>query len=152
MRALRKMPKAYLWDASLVVAPGPRFENLVALHLLKLCHYLQDHEGFDVDLTYVRDRAGREVDFLVTIANVSDSAIYRRGMNLEAFWSEEAATFEWFRTWDKVLEWNCPFATWFVGGKLNITVNCIDRHLQTWRRNKAALIWEGEPGDERVLT
>jgi acetyl-CoA synthetase len=85
-------------------------------------------------------------------ANVSDSAIYRRGMNLEAFWAEEAETFEWFRKWDKVLEWECPFAKWFVGGKLNITVNCIDRHLATWRRNKAAIVWEGEPGEERVLT
>ncbi len=66
VRGLRKMPKAYLWDGSLVPAPGARFENLVALHLLKLCHYLRDREGFEVDLTYLRDRTGREVDFLVT--------------------------------------------------------------------------------------
>lgn len=67
VRSLRKMPKAYLWDSSLVEAPGPRFENLVALHLLKLCHYLQDREGFHVELQYLRDRTGREVDFLVTV-------------------------------------------------------------------------------------
>jgi len=66
VRALRKMPKAYLWDASLVAAPGPRFENVVALHLLKLCHLLEDREGHPVALSYLRDRAGREVDFLVT--------------------------------------------------------------------------------------
>jgi predicted AAA+ superfamily ATPase len=66
VRALRKMPKAYLWDSSLVAAAGPRFENLVALHLLKLCHLLEDREGYPVALTYLRDRAGREVDFLVT--------------------------------------------------------------------------------------
>ena len=66
VRSLRKMPKAYLWDWSQVAGTGPRFENLIALHLLKLCHFLQDREGFDVDLYYLRDRTGREVDFLVT--------------------------------------------------------------------------------------
>jgi len=67
VRSLRKMPKAYLWDWSEVQAPGPRFENMVALHLLKFCHYLQDKDGFQVELRYLRDRTGREVDFLVTI-------------------------------------------------------------------------------------
>jgi uncharacterized protein len=66
VRALRKMPKAYLWDSSLVESDGPRFENLVASHLLKLCHLLQDREGHAVELNYLRDRAGHEVDFLVT--------------------------------------------------------------------------------------
>ena len=51
-----------------------------------------------------------------------------------------------------MLEWNPPFAKWFVGGKTNLSYNCLDRHLATWRRNKAAIIWEGEPGDSRVLT
>ncbi len=67
VRALRRMPKGYLWDPSLVSAPGPRFENVVALHLLKLCHFLEDREGYPVALTYLRDRTGREVDFLVTL-------------------------------------------------------------------------------------
>jgi uncharacterized protein len=66
-RILKKMPKAYLWDTSLVQERGPRFENVVALHLLKLCHHLEDVEGHAVDLYYLRDREGREVDFLVTI-------------------------------------------------------------------------------------
>ena len=66
VRALRKMPKAYLWDPSLVAAAGPRFENLVAVHLLTFCHLLQDREGHAVELHYLRDRAGHEVDFLVT--------------------------------------------------------------------------------------
>ena len=66
VRSLRKMPKAYLWDGSLVPSPGPRFENLIALHLLKLCHFLEDREGYPVALHYLRDRDGREVDFLVT--------------------------------------------------------------------------------------
>ena len=54
--------------------------------------------------------------------------------------------------WDKVLEWNQPFAKWFVGGKINIAYNCLDRHLTTWRKNKAAIIWEGEPGEIKTIT
>ena len=65
IRSLQKMPKIYLWDTSLVSSPGPRFENLIALHLLKFVHYLQDCEGYDVELYYLRDKAGHEVDFLV---------------------------------------------------------------------------------------
>ena len=67
VRGLQKMPKAYLWEPSLVLTPAARFENVIALHLLKLCHFLHDREGFDVELHYLRDRAGREVDFLVTL-------------------------------------------------------------------------------------
>src|SRR4026208_755095 len=69
--------------------------------------------------------------------------------NLEQFWSNEADYLLWFKKWDKILDWNPPFAKWFVGGQLNVSVNCLDRHLQGPRRNKAALIWEGEPGDRR---
>jgi acetyl-CoA synthetase len=72
--------------------------------------------------------------------------------NPEAFWARMAEELHWFRKWDKVLEWQPPHAQWFVGGKLNISHNCLDRHLKTWRRNKAALIWEGEPGEQRTLT
>lgn len=85
-------------------------------------------------------------------ANAKDSTIYDSGEDLEAFWEEQAENFEWIQKWDKVLEWDAPWSKWFVNGKLNITANCLDRHLKTWRRNKAAFIWEGEPGDERVLT
>jgi acetyl-CoA synthetase len=70
----------------------------------------------------------------------------------EAFWAEQASDIHWFKKWDKVLEWNEPFAKWFVGGKLNISYNCLDRHLDSWRKNKAAIIWEGEPGEVRTLT
>lgn len=69
------------------------------------------------------------------------------------FWADLAEQeLHWFKKWDTVLDWQPPFAKWFVGGKLNISYNCLDRHLTTWRRNKAALIWEGEPGDARTLT
>ena len=70
----------------------------------------------------------------------------------EAFWAGIARELHWFKTWDRVLDWNLPFAKWFVGGQLNISYNCLDRHVATARRNKAAIIWEGEPGDSRTLT
>jgi len=70
----------------------------------------------------------------------------------EAFWAEQARTLRWIRPWDRVLEWEPPHAKWFVGGQLNAAVNCVERHLDGPTRNKAALIWEGEPGDRRVLT
>lgn len=68
------------------------------------------------------------------------------------FWGKAAERLSWFRPWEKVLEWEPPFAKWYVGGKLNASYNCIDRHLAGWRRNKAAIIFEGEHGDSRVLT
>jgi len=71
----------------------------------------------------------------------------------QKFWAELAQTeLHWFQKWDQVLDWQPPFAKWFVGGKINISYNCIDRHLTTWRKNKAAIIWEGEPGDSRTIT
>ncbi len=71
----------------------------------------------------------------------------------EAFWARMAESeLHWFRKWDAVLKWEAPHAEWFVGGKLNASYNCLDRHLQTWRRNKAAIVWEGEPGEQRTLT
>ncbi|MDY6936612.1 MAG: acetate--CoA ligase [Cyanobacteriota bacterium] len=70
-----------------------------------------------------------------------------------AFWAELAEKeLHWFEKWETVLDWQPPVAKWFVGGKINISYNCLDRHLTTWRKNKAALIWEGEPGDSRTLT
>ena len=86
-------------------------------------------------------------------AHVSDTSIYERATaDPEGFWEEQAKTLEWFKPWDKVLDWTPPHAKWFVGGQLNVSVNCVDRHIKTARRNKAALIWEGEPGDRRTLT
>ena len=70
----------------------------------------------------------------------------------EAFWARQAEDIHWFKRWDTVLEWNEPFAKWFVGGTLNISYNCLDRHLDSWKKNKAAIIWEGEPGEVRTLT
>jgi len=87
-------------------------------------------------------------------ANVRDPGVYQEAeRDFEAFWARHAeAELEWFRKWDRVLEWNAPWAKWFVGGQTNVCWNCVDRHTRTWRRTKAALVWEGEPGDSRVLT
>src|SRR3989475_8740811 len=79
--------------------------------------------------------------------------MYRESIRQPAkFWTREAKELVWRSPWKKVLEWKPPFAKWFVGGKLNACENCLDRHLSGSRRNKAAIIWEGEPGDKRTLT
>jgi acetyl-CoA synthetase len=86
-------------------------------------------------------------------ANVADAEVYARAAaNPEAFWADLARELEWIRPWTEIVRWKSPHAEWFVGGKLNASANCLDRHVRTARRNKAALIWEGEPGDRRTLT
>lgn len=72
--------------------------------------------------------------------------------DVPAFWAKQAEELHWFEKWHTTLEWNEPFAKWFVGGKINVSYNCLDRHLTTARKNKAAFIWEGEPGEQRTLT
>ena len=90
--------------------------------------------------------------------NKKTIAEYRKlgSKNPERFWARMAKeNLSWFSPWKKVLQWKPPFAKWFIGGKLNVSYNCLDRHLEgenAWRRNKAAIIWEGEPGDTRVIT
>ena len=86
-------------------------------------------------------------------AIVNDPAVYEAAArDPEAFWARFASELEWFTPWTEVCQWKPPHAKWFVGGTLNASVNCVDRHVRGPRRNKAALIWEGEPGDRRTLT
>src|SRR5471032_3595124 len=86
-------------------------------------------------------------------AVVSDDGIYAEAArDPEAFWATFAGELEWSRPWHTILDWKPPHAQWFVGGTINASVNCLDRHVRGPRRNKAALIWEGEPGDRRTLT
>ena len=88
-----------------------------------------------------------------TRALVQDESIYEEAArDREGFWAKRAAELDWIEPWKKVLEWNPPHAQWFVGGKLNACYNCVDRHVKNGIRNKAAIIWEGEPGDHRTLT
>ena len=70
----------------------------------------------------------------------------------EKYWGRVAEELHWFKRWDRVLEWNAPWAKWFSGGQINLSYNCLDRHVKTWRKNKAALIWESEPGEVRTYT
>ncbi len=81
-----------------------------------------------------------------------DSVSKRASEDPEAFWADIASQLHWFAPWNKVLEWEMPFAKWFVGGKTNLSYNCIDRHLSTARKNKVAILWEGEPGEVRALS
>jgi acetyl-CoA synthetase len=82
-----------------------------------------------------------------------DELLLRASQDLSGFWEEQARQFEWFEPWQTVLDdSNKPFFKWFVGGKTNIAYNCLDRHVNTWRRNKLALIWEGEKGESRTFS
>ncbi|HEX6399761.1 MAG TPA: AMP-binding protein, partial [Actinomycetota bacterium] len=86
-------------------------------------------------------------------AVVPDPSIYERAArDPEGFWAEQAASLEWSRPWDTVMEWTPPFVKWFVGGRLNASVNCLDRHVRAGGGDKVAIHWEGEPGDTRTLT
>jgi acetyl-CoA synthetase len=86
-------------------------------------------------------------------ANWNDEGIYKRAeADPEAFWEEQAQALEWAKPWDKVLEWDPPWAKWFVGAQINASYNCLDRHLQGPRKNKTAILFEGEPGDVQTLT
>jgi acetyl-CoA synthetase len=86
-------------------------------------------------------------------ANVNDPGIYSEAnKNPEAFWAKYAEELNWIKSWESILEWNAPHARWFSGGKLNVCYNCVDRHALGASRDKPAIIWEGEPGDERIYT
>ena len=84
--------------------------------------------------------------------DVYDSISRRAAEDPEGFWTEIAAQLHWFEPWTQVLEWKAPFAKWFVGGKTNVSYNCLDRHLTTTRKNKVAILWEGEPGEIHALS
>jgi acetyl-CoA synthetase len=83
---------------------------------------------------------------------VAQPRIYTEARNALRFWEKQAKALDWFKPWRKTLDWKPPYAKWFIGGKLNVSYNCLDRHVKGPARTKAALIWEGEPGDSRTLT
>jgi acetyl-CoA synthetase len=112
-----------------------------------------------------RHGTGEISDLLVEERRLEPSADFRRlayvqtaGLreqswaDPEGFWERAAYGLDWFAPWQKVCEWTPPHAKWFVGGRINASYNCLDRHIRAGQRNKAAIIWEGEPGDSRVLT
>ncbi|MDP9295153.1 MAG: acetate--CoA ligase [Actinomycetota bacterium] len=86
-------------------------------------------------------------------ALVKDRSIYERAeADHEGFWAEEAERLSWFEPWERVMDWNPPWVKWFVGGKLNVSYNCLDRHVEAGGGDKVAFHWEGEPGDRRTIT
>lgn len=107
----------------------------------------------EIDALLKEDRSFAPSDAFRASAHVNDPAIYETAArDPEAFWANFAKELEWMSPWTKVLDWNPPNAKWFIDGKINVSANCLDRHVRTSRRNKAAFIWEGEPGDRRTLT
>ncbi len=114
-------------------------------------------EGHDIESVLTEARKfppAAEFSQRASIKSLEDyDALCRRAeQDPEKFWGECGNELSWFKPYDKVLEWSFPFAKWFVGGKINASYNCLDRHLTDGRRNKVAFIWEGEPGDSRILT
>ena len=107
----------------------------------------------EIDALLTESRRFAPSDAFRARAQVNDPGVYARAAaDPEAFWAGFARELEWIRPWDQVLDWQPPHARWFAGGQLNVSANCLDRHVRTARRNKAAFIWEGEPGDRRTLT
>ena len=107
----------------------------------------------DIDTLLTENRRFPPPDHFRHAAHVSDGSMHTEAdADYEAFWAKHANDLEWMVPFTDTLHWTPPHATWFHGGRLNVSVNCIDRHVRGPRRNKAALIWEGEPGDSRVLT
>ena len=109
-----------------------------------------DRAALDALLTEKR-RFAPPAEFAAA-AVVSDPSVYERAEDFEAFWAGWAEELDWFEEWDTVLDWHPPHARWFDGGKLNVCYNCVDRHLDGPRRDRTALLWEGEPGDRRSFT
>jgi acetyl-CoA synthetase len=111
----------------------------------------------NIDSILKENRLFNPVEAFSSAAHIKSLEEYQRlyqeaEENPDEFWSKIAAELHWFKPFEKVLDWQLPWAKWFVGGQINISYNCLDRHLTTWRRNKAALIWEGEPGEVRTYT
>jgi acetyl-CoA synthetase len=107
----------------------------------------------DIDVLLTETRSFPPPAEFRTRAHVNSEAFTEEAArDPEAYWAKMAGAIEWISPWKTVLEWNPPHAKWFLGGKLNVSANCVDRHVRGAARNKAALIWEGEPGDQRTLT
>ncbi len=111
----------------------------------------------DIESTLIEKRVFKPAPEFAKKARIGSLAQYKK-LHAESikdpgkFWAREAGELKWQAKWTKALDWKPPFAQWFVGGKINVAENCVDRHLETHRKNKAAIIWEGEPGEIRTLT
>jgi len=114
---------------------------------------MSDPVSPEIEALLHEHRSFAPTDAFAASAAINDPEVYARAAkDPEAFWAGFAKELDWIQPWSKVLDWNPPDAKWFVDGKINVSANCLDRHAKSWRRNKAAFIWEGEPGDRRTLT
>jgi len=119
---------------------------------------MSDAQSGQIDTVMQEDRLFPPSAEFAAAAHIGSMEAYQKlwdeaEADTEAFWDKLAQEeLHWFKPYDKVLEWEAPFAKWFVGGKTNVSYNCLDAHLDSPRKNKAAIIWEGEPGDQRTLT
>lgn len=105
-----------------------------------------------IEAFYLEERTFPPPPELSASARISDASARRAEADWQGFWAEAAGELDWFEPWEQVLEWDLPFARWFVGGKLNVSFNCLDRHVAAGLGDRVALHWEGEPGDQRSLT
>ena len=106
-----------------------------------------------IDALLQEDRRFPPPEGFAGAATVNTTDVYDEAeADFEGFWARFAEELDWFKKWDQVLDWDPPHVKWFQGGQINVSYNCLDRHLTTARRNKAAIIWEGEPGDWQVYT
>ena len=107
----------------------------------------------ELDALLQEDRRFRPPAIFVDQANINDRNIYESAASdPEGYWSSWAAELDWFEPWERVLKWSPPHAEWFMGGRINVSYNCLDRHVEDGRGERTALIWEGEPGDARTFT
>ena len=107
----------------------------------------------DIDVLLTETRVFPPPPGFRETALVRDRTLHERAeADAEGYWADQARTLHWQRPWEQALDWRPPHARWFVGGQLNVAENCLDRHLAAGLGTKAALIWEGEPGDQRTLT
>ncbi len=114
---------------------------------------MPDEVEATIDALLSEDRVFEPPDGFRNRALWTDPAIYQRAAaDPERFWAEQAERIDWDRKWDRVMEWNPPWVQWFTGAKLNVAYNCLDRHVESDGGGKVAYYWEGEPGDDRVIT
>ncbi|MCC6944535.1 MAG: AMP-binding protein, partial [Thermomicrobiales bacterium] len=107
----------------------------------------------NIEALYAENRTFPPPADFVAGSKYADPAIYAEAAaDPEAFWAKQAERLDWFQKWDTVLEWDAPFAKWYVGGKLNVAHNCLDRHVAAGNGDRVAYYWEGEPGDARTIT
>ncbi|HLI23312.1 MAG TPA: acetate--CoA ligase [Acidimicrobiales bacterium] len=110
--------------------------------------------GAAIEALYLENRTFPPPDDVKKRAWITDSSIYEEAArDWQGFWAGQAEELvDWYQKWDAVLEWDLPFAKWFVGGQLNVSYNCLDRHVEAGRGDRVAYYWEGEPGDKRTIT